>query len=115
MPFRSKKTLEQWVAEFSEAREAGDLVRVLVQDGSAGADTGLVVVPLRFATISLFMEPIEIGDARWRITLEPQPDTTILSSQHLQGLAAEFLVAADLCAYLEARSVGHDETDAEAS
>ena len=109
MPFRSKDTLEQWVNEFHEAREAGDLVRVVVQDGSDGADTGLVVVPLRNATVSVYMEPVEIGDSRWRITLEPQPDFTILNSHQLHALSAELSVAAELCAYLEARSVGHEE------
>ncbi len=111
MPFRSKETLEQWVGEFHDAREAGDLVRVLVQDGSDGSDTGLVVVPLRNATLSVFMEPVEIGDAQWRITLEPQPDFTILSSHQLHSLAAELAVAAELCAFLEARSIGHEESD----
>jgi hypothetical protein len=107
--FRSKHTLEQWLADFHAAREAGDLIKVVIQDGSNGGDTGLVVVPLKSSTVSIFMEPIEIGDARWRITLEPQPDTTILNSHELQGLAQELSVAAELCAYLEARSIGHDE------
>jgi len=110
MPFRSKETLEQWVNDFHDARDAGDLVRVLVQDGSEGADTGLVIVPLRNATVSVFMEPVEIGDARWRVTLEPQPDFTILSSHQLHALSAELAVAAELCAFLEARSVGHEES-----
>ncbi|MEH3088743.1 MAG: hypothetical protein PGN24_03785 [Microbacterium arborescens] len=109
MPFRSKNTLETWVHEFKSAREAGDLVRVAVQDGSEGADTGLVVVPLHNSTVSVYMEPVEIGDARWRITLEPQPDFTIVSSHQLHALAAELAVAAELCSYLEARSIGHDE------
>lgn len=113
MPFRSKETLEQWVSEFQAAREAGDLVRVLIQDGADGGDTGLVVVPLHNSTVSVFMEPIEIGDARWRVTLEPQPDFTIVSSFQLHALASELSVAAELCAYLEARSVGHEEDDAE--
>ncbi|GAB2706113.1 hypothetical protein BKA24_000565 [Microbacterium marinum] len=110
MPFRSKETLEQWVSDFHDARGAGDLIKVVIQDGSDGGDTGLVVVPLLNATVSVFMEPLEVGDARWRITIEPQPDTTILNSHQLQGMAAELSVAAELCAYLEARSVGHEET-----
>ena len=109
MVFRSKETLEQWLSEFHAARAAGELIKVVVQDGFDGSDTGLVVVPLKSSTISIFMEPVEIGDARWRITLEPQPDTTILSSHELQGLAHELSVAAELCAYLEARSAGHQE------
>src|SRR5690348_3700482 len=68
VPFRSKATLETWLEEFHRSREAGDLIRVAVQDGSEGADTGLVIVPLHNADISLYMEPIEIGDERWRVT-----------------------------------------------
>lgn len=111
MAFRSKSTLEQWLADFRSERSAGELIKVIVQDGSDGADTGLVIVPLRSSTISIFMEPIHLGDARWRITLEPHPDTTILSSHQLHGLAVELGVAAELCAYLEARSVGHAEEE----
>ncbi|APF34721.1 MULTISPECIES: hypothetical protein [Microbacterium] len=115
MPFRSKETLERWLDEFHELRGAGELIRVLVQDGSEGSDTGLVVVPLATSSVSVFMEPIEIGDARWRITIEPQPDFTILSSFQMQSLAAEFNVAAELCAFLEAKSIGHEEDDLDES
>ena len=114
MPFRSKETLERWLEEFHDAREAGDLIKVVVQDGSDGADTGLVIVPLTHATVSVYLEPIEIGHSRWRITLEPQPDFTILSSHQLHGLSVELSVAAELCAFLEAKSVGHEEPLAQA-
>jgi len=109
MPFRSKETLETWVAEFHDARGAGDRIKGIVQDGSDGSDTGLVIVPLKNATVAISMEPVEIGEASWRVTFEPQPETTILNSHQLHGMAAELAVAAELCAYLEARSVGHEE------
>ncbi|RLK52154.1 hypothetical protein [Microbacterium telephonicum] len=109
MAFRSKETLEQWLAEFQSARTAGESIRVAVQDGEGGADTGLIVVPLHNSTVSVFMEPVEIGASAWRITLEPQPDTTILNSHQLHGMAVELAVAAELCAFLEAKSVGHEE------
>ncbi|WP_405374328.1 MULTISPECIES: hypothetical protein [unclassified Microbacterium] len=109
MPFRSKATLEQWVSDFHDSRGAGQLIKVIVQDGSDGADTGLVIVPLTHTTISVFMEPAEVGDAAWRVTIEPQPDTSVLNSHQLSSLAVELAVAAELCAYLEARSVGHEE------
>lgn len=111
MPFRSKETLERWVDEFHEARGAGERIKVIVQDGTDGADTGLVVVPLENATVTIFMQPVEVGAASWRVTIEPQPDTTILNSHQLHAMAVELSVAAELCAYLEARSVGHEETD----
>ncbi len=109
MPFRSKETLETWVSDFHDARGAGDRIKVIVQDGSDGADTGLVIVPLENATVTISMEPVEVGDPSWRVTLEPQPETTILNSHQLHGLAVELSVAAELCAYLQARSVGHIE------
>lgn len=85
------------------------MIRVLIQDGSEGADTGLVVVPLRHSTMTVYMEPINRGDATWCLTIDPAPDATTLSSHQLHGLAHELSVAAELCAYLEARSVGHQE------
>lgn len=80
-----------------------------MQDGSEGGDTGLVLVPLHNTDISVYMEPIEVGDSRWRVTLEPLTETTVLTSFELQRLAAELSVAAELCAFLEAKSVSHDE------
>ncbi|MEV7618931.1 hypothetical protein AB0N59_02225 [Microbacterium sp. NPDC089321] len=109
MNFRSKATLEKWVEDFRAAREAGDLVRVIIQDGSDGSDTGLVIVPVKNSSVSIFMEPIRIGDERWSVTLEPNDENTVLDSHQLHALASELAVAAELCSYLEARSMGHDE------
>ncbi|WP_394280257.1 hypothetical protein [Microbacterium sp.] len=50
-----------------------------------------------------------MGEAPWRVTIEPHDESTVLTSHQMQGLAVEFSVAAELCAYLEARSVGHEE------
>lgn len=110
MSFRSKQTLETWLEEFRSAREAGDLIRVTIQDGSDGSDTGLVIVPLKNSSVSIFMQPIRIGDAQWNVTLEPSDENTVLDSHQLHALASELAVAAELCAFLQARSVGHDET-----
>ncbi|WP_313355056.1 hypothetical protein [Microbacterium sp.] len=109
MSFRSKETLETWLEEFRCAREAGDLIRVIIQDGSDGSDTGLVIVPVKNSSVSIFMQPIHVGEARWNITLEPSKEDTILNSHELHSLASELAVAAELCSYLEARSIGHDE------
>lgn len=109
MSYRSKQTLETWLEDFRSAREAGDLIRVIIQDGSDGSDTGLVIVPLKNSSVSIFMQPIRIGDARWNVTLEPNDENTVLDSHQLHALASELAVAAELCSYLEARSVGHDE------
>lgn len=109
MSFRSKETLESWLEEFRSAREAGDLIRVIIQDGSDGSDTGLVIVPVKNSSVSIFMQPIQVGEARWNITLEPSKEDTILNSHQLHSLASELAVAAELCSYLEARSIDHDE------
>lgn len=110
MNFRSKETLELWLEEFRSAREAGDLIRVIIQDGSDGSDTGLVIVPVKNSSVSIFMQPTAIGDTRWQVTVEPTDETLTLNSHQLHSLASELSVAAELCAYLEARSVGHEET-----
>lgn len=107
MPFRSKETLERWLEEFSPSLVAGQPARVVVHDGPIGADTGLVVVPLLNATTSVHVTPVAPGGARYQVTIEPQLDETVLSGQKLRELAAELLVAAELCEYLEVRSVQH--------
>ncbi|QMU97108.1 hypothetical protein FVO59_07610 [Microbacterium esteraromaticum] len=109
MTFRSKATLEAWLDEFRSAREAGDLIRVIIQDGSDGSDTGLVIVPVKNSSVSIFMQPISIGGEGWSVTLEPNDENTVLDSHQLHALASELAVAAELCSYLEARSVGHQE------
>ena len=109
MSFRSKETLETWLEDFRSAREAGDLIRVIIQDGSDGSDTGLVIVPVKHSSVSIFMQPIRIGERQWNITLEPNDENTVLSSHQLHSLASELAVAAELCSYLEARSIGHEE------
>ena len=44
MVFHSKATLEHWVAEFIDARSAGEEIRVAVQDGSGGEEDRKSVV-----------------------------------------------------------------------
>lgn len=109
MSFRSKETLEAWLEDFKSTREAGDLIRVIIQDGSDGSDTGLVIVPVKNSSVSIFMQPIQVGERQWNITLEPNDENTVLNSHQLHSLASELAVAAELCSYLEARSVGHEE------
>jgi hypothetical protein len=110
MPFRSKHTLEAWLEEFRTTREGGALIRVLLQDGIDGADTGLVVVPLRNDSLEIYMQPVGPDDPRWAVSLEPRDLAAQLSASELHALAAELLVAAALCQFLEEKSVGHEET-----
>jgi hypothetical protein len=109
MPFRSRQTLESWVQEFRDTREGGALITVLVQDGLDGADTGLVTVPLRDDGTEIFMQPVTVDDPRWSVTFGMRDSETTLTALELHGLAAELLVAASLCQFLQEKSVGHEE------
>ncbi|WP_104179200.1 hypothetical protein [Arthrobacter sp. B0490] len=113
MPFRSKQTLETWVDEFRTTREGGALVSVVVQDGADGADTGLVIVPLRSGSTEIFMQPVAVGDPRWSVSFGARSEDFELSAAELHGLAAELLIAASLCQFLQEKSVGHEERSAQ--
>lgn len=114
MPFRSKQTLEAWVEEFRTTREGGALITVLVQDGDDGADTGLVTVPLRDDGTEIYMQPVALGDPKWSITIGMRNAETTLSAAQMHGLAAELLLAASLCQFLQEKSIGHlEEPDAD--
>lgn len=113
MVFHSKQTLEHWVAEFIDARSGGEEIRVAIQDGSGGEDTGLVLVPLEVAPNSVWIEPRNNGEElSWHIFIEPADETLELTSFELNGLTHELQIAAELCAYLQERSLGHYEPDA---
>ncbi|HCJ48293.1 hypothetical protein NH287_07285 [Microbacterium sp. CnD16-F] len=112
MVFHSKQTLEHWVAEFIDARNAGEDIRVAVQDGSGGEDTGLVLIPLTSAPNSVWIEPRESGDdLSWHVFIEPAGETLDLTSFELNALTHELQIAAELCAYLQERSLGHYEPE----
>ncbi|MDT3329236.1 hypothetical protein [Microbacterium aquilitoris] len=109
MPYRSRETLQLWLDEFVAARQDGDLIKVVIQDDSWGDDGGLVVVPLRNASTTVYVRPPMNDDARWRVVFEPQLDEVALSAEETAALVAELGTAADLCGYLEVRSVAHIE------
>lgn len=109
MPFRSKQTLEAWIDEFRTTREGGALISVAVQDGADGADTGLVIVPLKNDSTEIYMQPVAVGAAEWSISFGARTGHSELTAAELHGLAAELLVAASLCEFLQRRSVDHEE------
>lgn len=111
MNFRSKHTLEHWLEQFQSTRGGADLAKVAMQDGSDGSDTGLVIVPLRNATTTVYMAPGTDEDRRWLVTIEPQSEATVLECHDLHALAAELLMTAQLCAFMEAKSIGHYEPE----
>ena len=111
MPFRSKQTLETWIDEFRTTREGGALISVVGQDGADGADTGLVIVPLKSDSTEIYMQPVAVGDSRWSISFGARTGDSELTAAELHGLAAELLVAASLCDFLQEKSVDHEENE----
>ncbi|HCJ48172.1 MAG TPA: hypothetical protein DHW40_02375 [Microbacterium sp.] len=108
MPYRSLATLETWLEEFTTDHVLGGLVRVVPQDGSEGADTGLIVFPLGGGTTTVYIEPTETGaDARWRIHFEPREHEAVMTSAQVHSMAAELDMAAALCDFIETKSTEH--------
>ncbi|MCM3613364.1 hypothetical protein M3672_02800 [Microbacterium enclense] len=108
MPFRSKDTLQAWLAEFDASGAAGGGVAfVAEQDPVDGVDSGLVIFPLANATTSVYLAPRAVGEPDWRVTFEAQPEVTELSPEAVYELSSELMHAADLCAFLQRKSVEH--------
>ncbi len=109
VPYRSKALLEEWVQEFREQGHsiAGSL-DVALQDGSDGADTGLVIVHLKNEYADVYMQPQGLDDPLWEATLTPRPGDLNLTPYQLAGLAAELVVAGNLCTFLQFKSLDWD-------
>jgi hypothetical protein len=108
-PYRSKELLEVWVREFLEQGHsiAGSL-NVVLQDGTDGRDTGLVIVRLQNALAEIYMQPRGADDPLWEATLTSRGDDLTLTPYHLAGLAAEVVVAGNLCTFLQFKSLDWD-------
>ena len=109
-PYRSKELLEGWVKEFiAQGHRVAGHLDVAVQDGSEGRDTGLVIVHLRNELADIYMEPRGIDDPLWEVTLDFGSRKDLTMSPHgLAGLAAELVVAANLCTFLQFKSLDWD-------
>lgn len=108
VPFRSRALLEQWVEEFrAQAEDVAAVLDVVLQDGSDGRDTGLVVVRLRNAPADVYMQPRGYDDPYWEATLITRGELTLLPYQ-LAGFAAEVVVAGNLCTFLQFKSLEWD-------
>lgn len=107
MPYRTQAVLQNWLEEF---RSGGHEVHghVALQDGSDGADTGLVIVRLMNATTEMFMQPVAPGDQRWEITLQARANDVVVTPEQLEELSAELQRAAALCRFLREKSAQHD-------
>ncbi len=108
MPFRSSDSLAAWLGEFDQLGSPSPVTtRVIDQDGSEGADTGLVAAQLT-SGLDVYMQPDVQGGARWVVTIEAREDGTVLSPAELTRLSAEFATVAALCAFLEEKSLAAD-------
>jgi len=106
MPFRTLATLQSWVDEFDEHNPAHvNSIRVIPQDSSEGADTGLVAVRIPDSPTEIYLEPPspETGP-EWTITFEPREQPVTLGSHAVERMAEQVAVIAALCGFLQAKS-----------
>lgn len=115
MPFRSKDTLQVWLDEHAASgADGGGVAYVADQEAVDGRDSGLVVYPLSNATTSVYLQAIALDEPDWRVTIEAQPEVTELSPEGVYDLCRELRNVADLCSFLQAKSVEHLTTSREA-
>lgn len=106
MPFRTKETLEAWLAEFAElGYPLSDRLRVMPQDGSDGHDTGLIGLDLINAGTVTYLQPEPIGSTHWAVTFEAREQDVTLAAGRALELSTELAMLSALCAFLQTKSV----------
>ena len=106
MPFRTLATLQSWVDEFEQNNPTGaSSIRVIPQDGSEGADTGLVAVRVPDSPTEIYIEPPspQTG-AEWTITFEAREQPVTLGSHAVERIGEEVALLAARCRFLQAKS-----------
>lgn len=108
-PRRSREQLEAWVKEFEDNEHciAGSLT-VAPQEDADSADTGLVILRLRNASMSVYIQPRSYDDPIWELTLSAQPHDLSMTVHDIASLAAEYVVASNLCTFLQWKSLEWD-------
>ena len=95
-----------------EFRDQGHLfagqLKVVDQEDADSQDTGLVVMNLMNAKASIYMQPTGYDEPLWEATLTARPDDLTLSPHDMASLAAELVVAGNLCAFLQWKSLEWD-------
>jgi hypothetical protein len=106
MPYRTLATLQSWVDEFALRGDSGlGSIRAIPQDGSGGADTGLVAVQLPNSPTVIYLEPPARGSGRpWSITFEPREQCVTLAADAIAKMADELGALAALCVFLQEKS-----------
>lgn len=83
-------------------------VRVAEQEDSDGRDTGLVVVGLVHAEGSIILEAAGYDEPLWQATLTRTEHDETMPPHVLASLAAELVVAGNLCDFLQWKSLEWD-------
>lgn len=65
---------------------------------------------LRNSNASVYMEPRGFDTPQWEMTLTAQPAQLTAPSYEMSALGAEIIVAANLCTYLQYRSLEWDRS-----
>lgn len=108
-PRRDVEVLQGWVDDFVAAGNTnGAQITVAQQDGERSSDTGLVIMRLSKAAASIYMEPRGFDEPLWEMTLTGRPDDLVAPPYEMGALGAEIVVAANLCTYLQYRSLEWD-------
>ena len=106
MPYRTLAILQSWVDEFERRGDSGlGSIHVIPQDGSEGADTGLVAVQIPDSPTVIYLEPPPRGSAQaWSITFEPREQPVTLAAAEMAKMSREVAALAALCAFLQDKS-----------
>lgn len=108
-PRRSRAQLESWVREFEEQEHCiAGKITIPPQEDNGVDDTGLVILNLRNASPSIYMRPRGYDDPTWELTVTEQPTDLALSVHDIASLAAELVIASNLCTFLQYKSLDWD-------
>lgn len=105
MPFHSEELLRLWVDEFAElGYPISARVKVVPQDGTDGADTGLIALNLLDSMTLTYLQPEPRGSVHWGITFEARERDLTLGPARTLELAGELTMVAALCTFLQTKS-----------
>lgn len=101
--------LQEWVREFiDQGHLVASDVRVVEREDTAERDTGLVTVGLVHAKGSIHLEPVGYDEPLWHATVELDDGALSIPPYVLASLAAELVVAGNLCTFLQWKSLEWD-------
>lgn len=83
-------------------------MHVAEQEATDGRDTGLVVVGLEHINGSIRLKPTGYDEPLWQVGLSPCDGDATMPQYFLASLAAELVVAGNLCTFLQWKSFEWD-------